>query len=118
VARLATVGADGAPHIVPVVFACQGRVVWLPIDGKPKRHMRLKRVANIRANPRATLLIDHYSEDWQALWWVRVDGAASVVGRDADGERALKVKYAQYADVPISALIRLDVERTSSWRAR
>ena len=116
--HLATVGANGAPHVVPVVFAHQGQVVWLPIDGKPKRHTRLKRVANIRANPRATLLIDHYAEDWQALWWVRVDGTAKVVAHDAAGEQALKTKYPQYAEVPISALIRLDAERTSSWRAR
>ncbi len=116
-ARLATVGQDGAPHIVPVVFAHRAGVVWMPIDGKPKRHARLQRLANIRANPRVALLIDHYAEDWQALWWVRVEGMAQAVGGDAVGERALKLKYPQYAAVPISSLIRLNIERTLGWRA-
>lgn len=117
-ARLATVGADGAPHIVPVVFAHRAGAVWMPVDGKPKRHTRLKRLANIRANPRVALLIDHYAEDWQALWWVRVEGTARRVDRDADGERALRDKYPQYAEVPITSLILLEIERTSAWRAR
>ena len=90
----------------------------MPVDGKPKRHTRLRRLANIRANPRVALLIDHYSEDWQALWWVRVEGTARRVERDADGERALRAKYAQYSDVPITSLILLTIERTSAWRAR
>ena len=103
---------------MPVVFAHRAGAVWMPVDGKPKRHTRLRRLANIRANPRVALLIDHYSEDWQALWWVRVEGTARRVDHDADGERALRAKYAQYAEVPITALILLEIERTSAWRAR
>ena len=121
VARLATAGAD-KPHLVPVVFAqCDG-ALWVPVDGKPKRHTRLKRLANIRANPRVCLLIDHYEEDWRALWWVRVDGRASVVEGDASGFddalAALRGKYRQYASVPITSAIRIEIENVSHWRAR
>lgn len=121
VARLATAGTD-RPHLVPVVFAqCDG-ALWVPVDGKPKRHMRLKRLENIRANPRACLLIDHYEEDWDALWWVRVDGWASVVERDESGFddalAALRGKYPQYASVPIISAIRIEIEEVSHWRAR
>ena len=120
VARLATFGS-GRPHLVPVVFARCGGALWVPVDGKPKRHTRLKRLANIRANPRVSLLIDHYEEDWCALWWVRVDGRASIVERDGAGFdvalAALRGKYPQYASVPITSAIRIETERVSEWRA-
>ena len=120
VARLATFGS-GRPHLVPVVFARRDGALWVPVDGKPKRHTRLKRLANIRANPRVSLLIDHYEEDWGALWWVRVDGRASIIEADAaafDAARAaLRRKYPQYASVPITSAIRIEIERVSHWRA-
>ena len=120
VARLATLGADN-PHLVPVVFAQWVGALWVPVDGKPKRHARLKRLENIRANPRVSLLIDHYEEDWHALWWVRVDGRATVVRREdagfAGALQALRDKYPQYASVPIMSAIRIEIDRVSNWRA-
>ncbi len=120
VARLATLDA-GKPHLVPVVFAHRDGALWVPVDGKPKRHQRLKRLENIRANPRVSLLIDHYEEDWRALWWVRVDGHASVVRREEAGFAgalaALRDKYPQYASVPITSAIRIEIDRVSQWRA-
>ena len=121
VARLATAGAGG-PHLVPVVFAQYDGALWVPVDGKPKRHTRLRRLANIRANPRVSLLIDHYEEDWHALWWVRVDGRASVLEPGEDGfdgaHAALRDKYPQYASVSIVSAIRIEIEDVSHWRAR
>ena len=77
VARLATVGADGRPHLVPIAFACVDDVVWSAVDDKPKRTRALRRLDNVRANPRVALLADHYDEDWSALWWVRADGVGA-----------------------------------------
>ena len=121
IARLATVGGD-KPHLVPVVFAqCDG-ALWVPVDGKPKRHTRLRRLENIRANPRVSVLMDHYEEDWGALWWVRVDGRAAVVERrDAgfdDALATLREKYPQYASVPIMSAIRIEIDRVAHWRAQ
>ena len=73
VARLATISADGAPHLVPFVFAVAGDTVYSAVDAKPKRTTALKRLANIDRDPRVTLLADHYDDDWTALWWVRAD---------------------------------------------
>ena len=71
VARLATSGADGEPHVVPVCFAFapESGVLYIALDEKPKRvdPRRLKRVRNILANPRAALLCDVYEEDWARL---------------------------------------------------
>ena len=114
VARLATVGGK-IPHLVPVVFVHLDGILWIPVDGKPKRHFHLKRLRNIRNNPRVCLLIDHYEDNWQALWWVRIDARATIVDDNAAATRALVEKYAPYKYISIHSLIRADIEKTSYW---
>jgi PPOX class probable F420-dependent enzyme len=121
VARLATVDAQGRPHLVPVVFAVLGDEVWSAVDAKPKSTRALKRLANIEANGAVSLLVDHYDDDWTRLWWVRADGEATVVQVGAAGTDAvldaLAQKYPQYAsDRPAGPLVRVEVRRWSSWR--
>lgn len=161
VARLATVGPDGRPHLVPIVFARHAGALWSPIDGKPKAGMageadgagragaegaaarggpqsggepgggpeggvarrtpRLARVANVAAEPRVSVLLDHYDDDWRRLWWIRVDGRAALVGGDPGAEAALRAKYPQYRETPLyagaPALLRIEPERCTSWAA-
>ena len=126
-ARLATLGRDGAPALVPVVFAACGGRLWIPVDGKPKRGGELARVANVRRDPRVALLLDHYAADWSALWWVRIDGAAAVVAGEraagvADAAAALRDKYPQYDDTPLfrdaePTLLAVEPRRITSWAA-
>jgi len=121
VARLATVAPDGRPHLVPVVFAVDHEMVYTAVDAKPKTTLRLRRLANIEGNPRVSLLVDHYAEDWTQLWWVRVDGIAAI-HHDGDAMRAgrdlLRVKYDQYQSVPLHGpVIAVAIRRWSSWRA-
>ena len=121
VARLATVAPDGRPHLVPVVFAVDHEVIYTAVDAKPKTTQRLRRLANIDGNPRVSLLVDHYAEDWTQLWWVRVDGIAAI-HRDGDAMRAgrdlLRVKYDQYQSVPLNGpVIAVAIRRWSSWQA-
>ncbi len=112
VARLATLDRDGAPHVVPIVFAWQAGRLWSPIDGKRKRARNpraLARVENVLRDPRVSVLLDHYAADWTELWWLRLDGEAEVVGADAPAAdsrlaaaaEALRAKYPQYAEVPV-----------------
>jgi PPOX class probable F420-dependent enzyme len=121
VARLATVRPDGAPHVVPVCFAIAGGTIYTAVDGKPKRTADLARLANIAAEPRVALLADRYDEDWTRLWWVRVDGGASVVADADERERALAAlaaAYRQYADAPPQgAVIGIAPLRFTGWRA-
>jgi PPOX class probable F420-dependent enzyme len=121
VARLATVSPDGGPHLVPVVFALDGDVVYTAVDAKPKTTQRLRRLANIAGNPRVSLLADHYADDWAQLWWIRVDGIASV-HHDGDALRIgldlLRAKYNQYQSVALNGpVIAVAVRRWSSWQA-
>lgn len=122
VGRLATVGADGAPHLVPVCFAVVGDVVYSAVDDKPKRTTDLARLANIAAEPRVALLVDHYEGDWTRLWWARADGHARVLtaaDERAQALEALAAAYTQYADrPPPGPVIGIEVQRWSGWSAR
>jgi len=128
VARLATIGVGGRPHLVPIVFAASDGELWSPIDGKPKREGELARVRNLRRDPRVTLLVDHYDEDWRRLFWLRVDGRAALrrIGAEfGSGEQravaALRAKYPQYRETPLfrgePALLRIEIEGLRSWCA-
>ena len=120
VARLATVDADGRPHLVPIVFTVVEDTVWSAVDSKPKSTRALRRLDNIRVNPWVSLLVDHYSDDWTALWWVRMDGDARVVDVHEPGAgaalAALAVKYEQYLrDAPAGPLLEVTANRWASW---
>ena len=117
VARLATVTPGGAPHLVPIVFALVGDVIHTAVDGKPKRTRRLRRLANIAANPRVSVLADHYEDDWSRLWWVRADGVARILESSAVGLAALTERYPQYrATPPPGPFLEITVERWSAWQ--
>jgi PPOX class probable F420-dependent enzyme len=116
VARLATVDDSGAPHVVPIVFALAGETIYSAVDAKPKRHPRLRRLANIAHEPRVSVLADHYDDDWAALWWVRADGLARVHAACAEALAALTAKYAQYvAAPPPGPFLVIEVRRWSAW---
>ena len=121
VARLATVGADGRPHLVPITFAVHGDTLVTAVDHKPKRTAALRRLANIEATGRVSVLADGYDEDWSRLWWVRADGTASVLRAAADRAepvRWLLAKYPQYADrPPAGPVVRVAITGWRGWCA-
>ena len=121
VARLATVGGDGAPHVVPITFAIDGDRIVTAVDAKPKRGALLRRLVNIRANPRVSVLVDGYDDDWAKLWWVRADGEARVVEADPELGPALallRARYPQYATVTlIGPAVVIDVRHWVGWSA-
>jgi len=116
VGRLATVTADGRPHVVPVCFVLAGGRIYTAVDAKPKSTRALRRLENVRATGRASLLVDHYEEDWARLWWVRVDGSAEVLDSAAAALDALAGKYEQYrAARPAGPVIAITPDRWRSW---
>ncbi|MEO8830207.1 TIGR03668 family PPOX class F420-dependent oxidoreductase [Lapillicoccus sp.] len=119
VARLATINSDGTPHLVPVTFAVLGDVIVVAVDHKPKTTTRLRRLRNISDNPAVCVIVDHYTDDWSALWWVRADARAEVVEAGDGwhtGVAALVAKYDQYQqDPPTGPVIRAVVTRWSGW---
>lgn len=129
VARLATVDADGHPHLVPVCFVLTGQPgdseggdrCYLAVDHKPKRGVELRRTANLQATGHACLLVDHYDEDWSRLWWVRLDGHGGQVSDPAEAEHALDAlaaKYPQYSEQrPDGPVLWIEVEAYRGWTA-
>ena len=121
VARLATAGADGRPHVVPICFAVDEQTLYFAVDFKPKRSTNLKRLRNIAANPAVSILVDHYEDDWNRLWWVRVDGDARVVIEKAEAQRAVKLlvaRYSQYrANAPSGPVVAVAIAAMTGWSA-
>ncbi|HTF08903.1 MAG TPA: TIGR03668 family PPOX class F420-dependent oxidoreductase [Asanoa sp.] len=119
VARLATADATGQPHLVPVTFAVDGDTIFTAVDAKPKRTTALRRLANVAANPRVALLVDHYDDDWSQLWWVRADGTARVVGPEAPkARRAADLLLARYPRFALRGPVMIvEVARWTGWSA-
>ena len=117
---LCTVHRERGVDAVPVVYVLDDGYVGVPIDRvKPKASSRLQRERNLEADPRATLLVDHWDrDDWSQLWWVRVDGTGEVVDPIASVHAdALAAKYAQYRETrPAGACIVVSDLRYRGWR--
>ncbi len=122
VARLATVNPGLGVDVVPITFALlEGDRLVSIVDQKPKSTTRLRRLTNIRAHPEVTVLVDHYEDDWERLWWVRVRGQASVIADGAEFDEALAAltdRYPQYVEAPPPGpVVTVAVEDWTGWRA-
>jgi PPOX class probable F420-dependent enzyme len=116
VARLATAAPTGQPHLVPISFALHDNMIVTAIDHKPKRSTNLRRLRNIEANPRVSVLVDHYAEDWSLLWWIRVDGRARVLPDATEAVSWLVAKYDQYRrQPPAGPVIAIDALTWRGW---
>jgi PPOX class probable F420-dependent enzyme len=120
VLRLATADGLGRPHLVPCTFAVDAAWrVAIGIDNKPKSSIFLRRLENIEVNPRVSMLVDHYDDHWEQLWWVRADGVATIERAGALYDQhwdELRSKYRQYGgqrfDGPV---ILVEVESWTGW---
>jgi PPOX class probable F420-dependent enzyme len=124
VARLATVGAAGSPHLVPVCFALVDGAIYTPLDEKPKRvrDSRLQRVRDVVANDAVCLLVDNYSENWDELAWLQVRAQADLLNPGGTEHQrvlaALRDRYPQYRQMALESrsVLRFRPERIVSWR--
>ena len=124
VGRLATVDAAGQPMVVPVCFALVGERLYWAVDAKPKHTRNLRRLRNIAENPRVSLVVDEWDEDWRRLCWVMVEGTAVEVTDAVERTRALEAlvaKYPQYATMQLAAVahavVAITPARVLAWRA-
>jgi PPOX class probable F420-dependent enzyme len=123
VARLGTADAAGQPLVVPVCYAFDGRWIYSAIDRKPKRTRGLRRIRNIEENPRVSLVVDEYHEEWRRLCWVIVEGRADLVSGGPEFAQAMDLlvaKYPQYRTLGFEreagTVIRVTPERWLAWR--
>jgi PPOX class probable F420-dependent enzyme len=129
VARLATVDLECKPHLIPVVFVFHNDHYFIPIDEKNKRSRpeNLKRVKNIQQNPNVALLIDEYNEDWRQLYFIMIQGKASIVGGKEleqnelvlleKTHKLLSAKYIQYQEIGIGEYVIMIVpQKVITWK--
>ena len=120
-ARLATIDADGRPHLVPIVFVLVAETLYSGVDAKPKRSRTLRRIENARRRPDVTVLVDHYDDDWSRLWWVRLRGRARVLDGGEEAVRALALlveKYEPYRAAPPGLpVLAVDIDEWRGWAA-
>jgi PPOX class probable F420-dependent enzyme len=105
--HLATADANGQPHVIPVCYVFNGESIYSVLDAKPKTTplRQLRRVRNILANPRVSLVVDHYEEDWRRLQYVMVTGDAGLLESGEEWTQAiamLREKYPQYQSMDLS----------------
>jgi hypothetical protein len=118
-----TLHPERGPDPQPVVYAVSDDGhVGVPIDRvKPKASSRLQREDNLDADPRGSLLIEHWeTADWSRLWWVRADvvhvsdPAPALVDDLAD---RLARTVEQYADKPFHRVLVCRIVRVTGWAA-
>ncbi|CAN5467429.1 TIGR03668 family PPOX class F420-dependent oxidoreductase [soil metagenome] len=119
---LCTVHAERGVDAVPVVYAVDDDgFVGVPVDRvKPKASLRLQRVRNLEADPRATLLVEHWDrDDWSRLWWVRAElrWQRDAAGREATLAARLAEGYPHYRDQPFARVLVLHIVGITGWAA-
>ncbi|MFQ5761656.1 MAG: TIGR03668 family PPOX class F420-dependent oxidoreductase [Candidatus Bathyarchaeia archaeon] len=124
VGRLATADEKGHPHVIPVCYAFDGKIVYSCVDEKPKTKPpnSLERVRNIRRNPHVALVIDEYSEDWSSLNYVVISGEANVMLQCAEHMKALRLlreKYPQYEAMRLEdkPVLKITPRKVTAWHS-
>lgn len=120
---LSTLHPERGPDPQPVVYAVSDDGhVGVPIDKvKPKASSRLQREKNLDADPRGSLLIEHWeAEDWSKLWWVRAS-LHHVAEPSAELVEELSQRLArtvpQYADRPFHRVLVCRIVGLAGWSA-
>jgi hypothetical protein len=120
---LCTVHAERGVDAVPVAYVVdEDGYVGVPVDRvKPKASLRLQRERNLEADPRATLLVEHWDRgDWSQLWWVRAElrwQGDAAAGRATALATQLAGRYRQYGDQPFDRVLVLRIVGVAGWAA-
>jgi len=107
--------------VVPCCFAMDVERVFSTVDDiKAKTTLDLRRLENVRLHPEVAVLVDHYDEEWSALWWVRMDGRAHLADPGSPehlrAHELLAAKYDQYRRrPPPGAVVVVEIDTWRAW---
>jgi len=116
VARVATVGSNGVAHNVPVCPVFENNKIYFGTERGARK------ARNIEGNPNVTMVFDDYTEAWEYLRGVMLQGKARIINRKEFREIRKKIyaKYSQYEQsAPLgdrdSVIVEVTPERKFSW---
>ena len=125
VGRLGTADTTGQPLVVPICYAFDGESLFSAIDAKPKTAgpRGLKRIRNLQENPKVSVVIDRYDEDWKKLRYVIIQGRAELITEGGDFSRGIDLllaKYPQYRQMGLNRssglMIKVKPDRVTQWQ--
>jgi nitroimidazol reductase NimA-like FMN-containing flavoprotein (pyridoxamine 5'-phosphate oxidase superfamily) len=97
VARVATVDAAGMPHVVPVCPVYDGGKIYFATENNRK-------VRNLRSNRKVALAFDEYTEVWENLRGLVVQGkAARIIEEGPEFQRLQGLFYEKFPQYPTAA---------------
>lgn len=99
VCRVATVNAEGMPHLVPVCHVVDGGKIYLASGSGGRK------VLNLRANNRIAVTVDVYTETWAHLKGVMVQGTAAIIERGPRFRKVRALLYRKYPQYPGEAAL-------------
>ncbi len=99
VCRVATAGASGMPHLVPVCQVVADGTIYFASGNDGRK------VLNLAENPRVAVTVDLYSDDWAHLKGVMVQGRATVIARGPKFRRIRALLYRKYPQYPHEAAL-------------
>ena len=99
VCRVATAGASGMPHLVPVCQAVADGKIYFASGNDGRKAL------NLLENPRVAVTVDLYSDDWAQLKGVMVQGRATVIARGPKFRRIRALLYRKYPQYPQEAAL-------------
>ncbi|HEV2358360.1 MAG TPA: pyridoxamine 5'-phosphate oxidase family protein, partial [bacterium] len=117
VSRVATVGRDGQPHVVPVCHVvADGRLYFA--TGRDSLKVR-----HLRARPNLALIVDVYAEDWRLLKGVLIQGSAALIERGPRFRKIRDLLYRKYTQYPgesaigerDSVMVEITPRHVTSW---
>jgi nitroimidazol reductase NimA-like FMN-containing flavoprotein (pyridoxamine 5'-phosphate oxidase superfamily) len=99
VCRVATAGTSGMPHLVPVCHVFHDGKLYFGSGNDGRK------VVNLKENGQLAATVDVYSDAWNTLRGVMLQGTARLIGGGPEFRRIRARLYAKYPQYPDDAAI-------------
>lgn len=99
VCRVATMGLDGTPHLVPVCHVVADGKIYFASGNDGRK------VQNLKANPRVAVTVDLYSDAWANLKGVMVQGTTTLIDKGPRFKKIRALLYRKYPQYPDEAAL-------------
>lgn len=121
--RLATASPDGQPHVVPVWFLLEGRIIWI------SSFKSTRKVIDLEVNPKCAIVVD-IEQGREKITAISLEGHAELIREPVEdvrkrtlriytkylgAEGALAADPQSWLNSPENLLIKLTPTRLKTW---